>query len=464
VVGNLKKLRILIANLKPSSNSYHKRALGQRSSTLHFPIGLGIIAAVLKEKGWNFTVCDTYVDGITEVFLRRVEKGQQDAVLLSGFLGNYSYSFYIDITKKIKELSRNTLVIMGGPMATTMPELLVLNAPIDFVVKGEGEFTIVELLDIVEKTIQSNPIRFNSTLNIKLLNSGVKGIYLKAEGKVIFTGERERIRNLDAVPFPLYNVFPIERYISYLRTTGRCWEICASRGCYGQCKFCKLTFGKRITSYSPELVVKHMLYVKETYGIENFNFVDDNFLSSLGRVKEFVFLLKNKYSEKFRWRFQGRADRIFPEMVENMVEVGLFDISCGIESGSQDMLNRYGKDLNIKKALLNLKTIKNLVDIHCTFIVGGPGETWDTIKKTERFIRQLRLNNANIGILTLFPGTVLYDEAIKDGLIRNEHKYAMNLGPVYDWPYVNISNMSDGDLLRARAMLTETAEEFGDYK
>ncbi len=456
---NLKRLKILIANLEPSSDNYHNRVLRQKSSTLHFPIGLGIIASVLKEKGWNYTVCDTYIDGTTDVFLRRVEKGQPDVVLLSGFLGNYSYSFCIDIAKKIKELSRNTLVIMGGPMATTIPELLILNAPIDFVVKGEGEFTIVELLDIIEKTIQSNPIRFNL-----IINSGVKGIYLKAGGKVIFTGERERIRNLDAVPFPLYNVFPIEGYVSYLRTTGRCWEICTSRGCYGQCKFCKLTFGKRITSYSPELVVKHMSYVKETYAIENFNFVDDNFFNNSRRLEEFVLLLKNKYPGKFKWRFQGRADRIFPEMVEKMVEVGLFDISCGIESGSQDMLNRYGKNLDIKKALSNLKAIKSLVNIHCTFIVGGPGETWDTIKETEQFIRELRLNNAKIGILTLFPGTVLYDEAIKDGLIRNEHKYAMNLGPVYDWPYINISDMSDGDLLRARDMLTYTAEEFGDYK
>ena len=441
----------MIANLKPPFDNYQNYLLRQRFSVLHFPIGLGIIAAVLREKGWICTVYDSYVNGTTDVFLKRVEKLLPDVVLLSGFLGNYSYPFCIDITKKIKKISKSILIIIGGPMATTVPELLMLHAPIDFVVKGEGELTIVELLDVIEKQ------------RSQIISSGVKGIYFREDRKIIFTGERGRIGDLNAVSFPFYGAFPMEKYVSYLKNSGRCWEISASRGCYGRCRFCKLTFGKRVTSYSPESVIKHMLYVKETYGIERFNFVDDNFLNSPRRIEEFVSLSKNKYPGEFKWRFQGRADRIFPEMVEKMIEAGLFDISFGIESGSQDMLNSYGKDLDIKKVLLNLKAIKSLIDIHCKFIVGGPGETWDTIKETGWFIKQLKLSNAGINILTLFPGTALYDEAIKGAFIRDEHEYAMRLGPVYDRPYVNISDMSDDDLLRAREVLTETAAEFGDY-
>ncbi|MDO8603571.1 MAG: radical SAM protein [Candidatus Omnitrophota bacterium] len=441
----------MIANLKPHFEGYQKRSLVQRFSTLHFPIGLGIIAAVLKEKRWDYDVYDSYVNGTTGGFLKRVEKLLPDVVLLSGFLGNYSYRFCIEIAKKIKKINRNIFIIIGGPMATTIPELLISHTLIDFVVKGEGELTIVELLDVIEKNFIKEQVR------------SVRGIYFKEGGKIIFTGERDRMMNLNAALLPFYEAFPIEKYISYLKNSGRCWEISASRGCYGRCRFCKLTFGKRITCYSPELIIKHMLYVKENYGIERFNFVDDNFLNSPRSIEEFISLLKNKYPGEFKWRFQGRADRISMEMVERMAEVGLFDISFGIESGSQDMLNRYDKNLDIKKAILNLKSIKNLIDIHCTFIVGGPGENWGTVKETERFIRQLKLNNAAINILTLFPGTILYDEAIKSSFIRDEHRYAMNLGAMHVRPYVNISDMSNDDLLKAREMLTETAAGFGDY-
>lgn len=446
---DLKRLKIMAANLKSASCDCQDNPWGERFSTLHFPIGLGIIVAVLKEKGWDCIVYDSYVNGTTDDFFEKVKKLLPDVVLLPGILGNYSYSFCIDIAKKIKEINRNIFIIVGGPMATTIPELLISHAPIDFAVMGEGELTIVELLDNIEK----QPSR--------IMDNGIKGAYFKKDGKVIFGGERNRIKNLDETPFPFYSAFPMEGYISYLKDLGRCWEISASRGCYGRCRFCKLTFGKRITSYSPKLLVEHMLYVKKVYGIEKFNFVDDNFLNSPERIEEFVFLLKNEHPREFKWRFQGRADRIFPEAVEKMREVGLFDISFGIESGSQDMLSRYGKDLDIKKILLNLKAIKRLVDVHCTFIVGGPGETWDTVKETERFIKQLKLSNAGINILRLFPGTVFYDEAVKHGFIQDEHEYAMSLGPVYDRPYVNISDMPDSDLLKAREVLTETARGFG---
>jgi len=104
-----------------------------------------------------------------------------------------------------------------------------------------------------------------------------------------------------------------------------------------------------------------------------------------------------------------------------------------------------------------------MVAIRATFIVGGPGENWNTVKETVRFIKQLKLNNAGVYILTLYPGTALYDEAIKNSFIRDEEAYCINLGPVYDNFYVNVSDLSDEDLLKARDILTETALEFGTY-
>ena len=152
-----------------------------------------------------------------------------------------------------------------------------------------------------------------------------------------------------------------------------------------------------------------------------------------------------------------------PEIIEKLLNVGLFDISFGIESGSQKMLNRYHKNLNVKKTLENLKAINDLVEVHGSFIIGGPGENWETIKETIQFIKQVKLKNTFVSILTLFPGSAFYAEAMNDGLIEDEETYCANLGSLYDRPYVNISDLSDNDLIKARAILMETASEFGAY-
>lgn len=428
-------MHILVANLSPGA--------AEVFTTLHFPLGLGCVAAALKGAGQQFTVYDSYVDGTTEGFLKAVRRDNPDVILLSGFLGNYTYSFIKDISGIIKEIDRSIVIVIGGPIATTIPELLISKTEVDFVVKGEGECTLAELID---------------ALKSKADISSVSGVYFRDRfGRAAFTGDRQRIERLDDHPFPDYDSFPVGHYVKYLEETGRCWEISASRGCYNRCRFCRLTFGRRVTSYSARAVIDHMSYVLERYKIDRFNFVDDNFLSDTGKIDEFIRLL-SRQEHRFKWRFQGRADRISPELVEGMAGVGLFGISFGIESGSQEMLDRYGKNLDIQKVLVNLAAIKDTIKVNATFIVGGPGENWQTIRQTEEFIKRIKLKNIGVGILTLFPGTALYDDALRSGHIDNEEEYCKNLGPVYKVPYINMSDLSDSDLLKARDMLSQSAQ------
>ncbi|NQT90522.1 MAG: B12-binding domain-containing radical SAM protein [Candidatus Omnitrophica bacterium] len=440
---------IIIANLDPGHKYMTSKLLEKRITTLHFPTGLGIVAACLKKAKKDFKVYDSYVDGSTKGFLNTIAKEQPDIVLISGYLGNFGYAFIKDVARGIKAAAKDALIIIGGPITASIPDLLISNTRVDFVVVGEGEITIIELLDAIEK--KANP-------------SQVKGLCLRGlSGEAFFTGRRKRINDLDNLsPFPMYDSFNIRAYIDYLQETGRCWEIVTSRGCSHRCRFCKLTFGGKLTFYSCETVIGHMDHVFEKYGIDRFSFVDDNFLNSRNRASAFLDRLENS-PRRFKWRFQGRADAISLRMVERMLKVGLFDISFGIESASQKMLSAYGKGLNIKRAADNLAAISGMLDIHASFVIGGPGENWSTIKETARFIRKLKLRRSVIYILTLFPGTALYDEGVQDGLIKDEEEYCMNLGPIYDRPYVNMSELSDRDLLKARDLLVETAAEFGPY-
>ncbi|OGR27024.1 MAG: hypothetical protein A2277_15370 [Desulfobacterales bacterium RIFOXYA12_FULL_46_15] len=438
-------VKIILANLIPELDEAQAlKADKNKFKSLNYPLGLGIIANVLKKADIAFQTIDTYVKETTPGFMETVGFEKPDLILMSGFLGNFMYAFLYKLTHKIKEVSPQSRIIIGGPIGSTIPELLVDRCKVDYAVVGEGEKTIIELLDTIE-----------TGSNVK----SVKGVVFKDDtGKVVFTGDRERIKDLDQESeFPLYDAFPIQKYIDYLNKTGRCWEISTSRGCYGSCTFCKLTFGNKITSYSNQSIIRHMCYVNERYNVNRFSFVDDNFLNHPGKADEFVDLLMQQDVD-FKWRFQGRADRISPEFVKRASAAGLFDISFGIESADPEILKQYGKKLDIGKALDKLMAIKDIININCNFIVGAPGETWDSIKKSEAFIKQLKLKTVNAGILMLFPGTALYLEALKKGYIKDEHEYCINFGHPYDYPYINICNLSDNELIQAKQFLMDAVK------
>jgi radical SAM superfamily enzyme YgiQ (UPF0313 family) len=438
-------MRILIANLAPFKEPGPARVeYTERMSTLHFPLGLGLVASALKSHGYSFSTYDSYVNGSLPGFLEIVERTRPEVVMMSGFLGNYQYPFIDHVSQRIKEESPSTRIIVGGPMATTVPHLLAKHTDVDIIVVGEGERTIVDLMDAIR---HDRPV------------STVKGVFLGRYYGASYVGPRDRIPSLEI--WPDYQAFPVDKYIASLRQTGRCWEISTSRGCWGRCTFCKLTFGRKISYYPLPALARHIAEIVDRYGIRRFNFVDDNFLNSSGRIEEFLSLLRSDMPA-ISWRFQGRADAVRPGDVERMIAWGLFDISFGLESGSQEMLNRYRKGLDLRKAVANLLDIRTMLDFHATFILGGPGENWETVLETELLINKLRLRNAHIGLLTLFPGTGLYEDARRAGLIPDEDEYCRSMGPAYERVYTNISDLSDDDLLSVRDRLVATAASHGE--
>jgi radical SAM superfamily enzyme YgiQ (UPF0313 family) len=203
-------------------------------------------------------------------------------------------------------------------------------------------------------------------------------------------------------------------------------------------------------------IVKEMENFYSTYGVNRFNFVDDNFLNNDGHVSNFCRALKES-NIKFRWRFQGRADRFSRRLAEEMLEVGLYDVSFGIESGSQNILNEMHKKLDISKAIMNLKDIPSELDTHASFIVGMPSESHQTITETIEFIHNAGIKNVNCGILTLFPGTSIYEYAKFNGFITDDEAYCDDLGPVYSYPYVNLTSYPDEQLLGWSKLINEQA-------
>jgi len=208
---------------------------------------------------------------------------------------------------------------------------------------------------------------------------------------------------------------------------------------------------------SASCIVKEMEDFSLKYDINRFNFVDDNFLNSEKQVLAFYDALKKSKME-FKWRFQGRADRFTPTLAKKLVEVGLYDVSFGIESGSPIILKEMKKMLNIETARQNLKSLPEELDTHASFIIGMPSESHETIRQTIQFIKSTQIKNVNAGILTIFPGTPLYEQVMVKGVIKDEDDYCNRLGPAYVYPYINLTSYSDDQLLQWRDLVSQAAQ------
>lgn len=436
-------MNILLANL------YWEHGLDgslKNMRHLHYPTGLAIIAGEIKRKRKDtLFAIDSYTQCIKdEAIFDYVDKNKIDCILVSMYLGNYQYRYLKKFINNIVHIFPQVTVVVGGPMSSTIPKLLLENTiAVDkrvVCVIGEGEDTIIELL---------------SCLDGKCDLSKVKGICYR-EKEVVFTTPRPRIQNLDDYPRLDYDIFDTPRYVKYVKETNRCWEIVASRGCYGNCIFCKRVFGNKITLRSAASIVNEMEDFYSDYGVSRFNFVDDNFLNSEKQVWDFYSTLKES-DIKFQWRFQGRADLFSKPLAEALLEVGCYDVSFGIESGAIEILSAMNKKIDINKTCANIRSLPSQLETHASFIVGMPAESPKTINDTVMFIKNTGLDYASAGILTLFPGTGIYEFAKNNGLITDEDAYCENLGPVYVKPYINLTKYPDEQLLEWAVMINKSS-------
>lgn len=353
---------IVLANLKPEGSARilgfdPLEATGAFDYIPCFPIGLGLIAACLKSHGYDYTVIDTYVSGDTDSFLNYIEKTRPKVLMLSGIIGNYSYAYIKYIAKVVKNISPEIIIILGGSFATIVPHFFADKTVVDYIVVGEGEETTIELLDALKN---------------KRNVADIAGIFLGKYRGNSFTTPRQRLKTLSL--FPDYDSFDMDFYLKHTRKANLCWEISSSRGCYGSCTFCKLTFGKHISSYCNEHLVDHIACFQKKYDISKFNFVDDNFLNTSARVDSFIEEIERK-NLNIRWRSMCRMDRIKVEEVPKYFNNGMFDVSFGLESGSQRTLDVYNKRIRLSDVIEKLMKIREFVSFYAAFIVGGPGET-----------------------------------------------------------------------------------------
>uniref|UniRef100_A0A7J2THG1 Radical SAM protein n=1 Tax=Archaeoglobus fulgidus TaxID=2234 RepID=A0A7J2THG1_ARCFL len=367
------------------------------------PLGLGYLASALRERGFKVRIIDDLVENLSfSELLKRVK----ESTIVGITSTTPTFKAALEYAKRIKRVFPNIFVILGGVHVSLEPEKAIKNEFVDAVCLGEGERTIVEVAEKVE-----------SGKDLE----GTKGIYFKRGDKIIRNQPREFIQDLDSIPFPAFDLMPLEKY-SLLGKRLDVFPMITSRGCPFSCRYCSssLFMGKKFRSRSAKNVVDEIEWLVNDFGAKHIAFSDDTFTLSKKRVEEICREIKSRKLE-ITWSCSSRVDTVDKEMLKEMKSAGCTAIYYGIESASDRILEYYRKRLSLEKAKEIVEITKKLkISVICSFIIGAPIETKKEMEETLKFAIKIDPDYVQFSILTPYPGTDIYREAKEKGLLLTE--------------------------------------------
>lgn len=310
-----------------------------------------------------------------------------------------SYVSALNVAKIVKNINPKIKVVMGGRHPSALPEIVIKNEEVDYVVIGEGEKTFLELI---------------SNLDSPQKVEGV--VYKNAKGDIFFTEKREFI-DINSLPLPIFESKITKYYYESVAENYdpvHAWGIVGARGCPFNCIYCA---SENVVRYrSPQNIINEIREVKKRYKINEVSFEDDSF--SLNR-KRTIELCNALQTENISWRCNTRVDLIDEELIKKMKLCGCNYVNIGIESGSPNTLAKIQKNITYDKvydAITMLK--KNGLPVMGYFMIGFPWETENDMYLTVNLIKRLPLNNHQVNIATPLPGTQLFQSLVDTGQIN----------------------------------------------
>lgn len=358
-------------------------------------LGLGYLSSYLRSKDISTTI----IDGLNEELpLARIAERCKDYKVVGITCLTDYFQEVVWLSRLLK--NQNQTVIVGGPHATALPRMTLEDTGADYVIVGEGEETLYELLKFIEDGHQI---------------CRVPGVV--AAGNDFFVS-RNLIENIDDIPFPDWELMdprgyqkaPHGAFIKQFPVA----PIISTRGCPFSCTFCAspLIWGKKIRFRSPENIVDEIEYLVAKFGVREIHFEDDNLTlkrSHITAVCEQILARNIRIS----WAAPNgvRADTLDRELLTLMQKSGCYFLAFGLESGSQNILNNVRKDVE-------LETLRNAISqagelgiiTQGFFIFGLPGETEATIKETINFSKNSNLDRAQFLLLDVLPGSQLWTD------------------------------------------------------
>ena len=395
------------------------------------PMGIAYLGASLREAGYEVGLLDSVVEapyqettvdehisrfGLTyEQIMHRIRAFKPDAVGLSCIFSN-QWPAVRELSRRIKAETPEMPILCGGAHPTFLSELCMKDAPVDFILKGESEESLVDLLGRLR---DGRPVE------------DVDGLVWRENGAIRQNPKTGFIQDLDKLPFPAHDLLEPERYfklalpMAYEFKSPRNLPIVTSRGCPCSCTFCSSTqlWGRRYRVRSAENVLKEMDWLVERFGIKELKIQDDNLTVNRERAKK-IFQGMIERPWRLNWNTPNGIAvwTLDEEMLGLMKRSGCYEIILAIESGSQEVLTKLiKKPLKLEK-VREVNRLAKKVGITRTayFIIGFPGETREQIDRTVKFARELRLAAWALFIYNPLPGSELFRESLRLGYTTEE--------------------------------------------
>lgn len=401
-----------------------------------FPQGLAYIAAVLLKEGYDVEIYNQdknhYPDNHLTEYLN---KNRFDVIGVGVIAGYYQYRKLLKISDAINKSSNRPFYIIGGHGPSPEPAYFLRKTQADVAVIGEGEVTIIELLKELSN---------NSPLN------GIKGIAFRDGNRVTVNERRPLINDVDSIPFPAFELFPIEYYrllgIPYIAKTNFVMRVLSGRGCTFECTFCyRMDEGFR--PRSDESIIEEIRLLKRNYGITYIMFTDELLMSSVGRTvrlcESFI-----KANLDIKWDCNGRLNYAKPEVLKLMKRAGCVFINYGIEAMDDQVLKNMKKGLTTKQIIQGVEATLNAgISPGLNIIFGNIGDNKETLNKGVEFLLKYddRAQMRTIRPVTPYPGSPLYYHAIEKGLIKDCEDFYENKHTNSDLLSVNFTNLSNDE-------------------
>ncbi len=376
------------------------------------PLGMLYIASVLKDEGIEVSILDQAANGSSiRNSVNWVKKEDPDIL---GFSTLISSGRTAAITaREIKKENPNVIIVFGNFHATFNAERILKKYPyVDVIIRGEGEYTSLELAKAINKE--------------KSLK-GVSGISFRLKDKVISNSDRPLINDVDSIPFPDRKLLDVEYHnmtAGVIVAPKKFSGFLSSRGCVYQCRFCGCQSLAR-NLWRPRSVenIIEELHLLTSEGYKQCMFVDDNFSLNPKRVIELCQRIRRERIE-IEWICEGRVDNCSQEMVREMVKSGCKMLYLGIESANQRILDYYKKNITPEQSRTAVRNARKagMEVIVGSFIVGAPSETMLEIQNTLKFPSQIDIDIPQFNILGAFPGMDIWDELKLKGVL-DEEKY-----------------------------------------
>jgi radical SAM superfamily enzyme YgiQ (UPF0313 family) len=348
-------------------------------------LGLGYLAASMRARGLECDVIDAKLERLSSnAVLRRIAEGPYDIVGFTAMTHEIAEAGKLAGLIKIKKPTTTTVV--GGVHATALPAETLRNFPsFDVLVHGEGEVTLADLV---------GAIRIGSGLD------GIAGVAYRSGGTVVVNPSRPWADDLDALPFPDYSQFsPCRKY-----------HVITARGCPYHCVFCMSPYGRTaVRVRSPENVIEELARI-ESFHPRTVKFNDETFGINRLRAIRLLDLIREEGLHRTKKVASMRADHVDAELLTKMKEAGFCYVDYGVETGNRDVMKRIRKGLTLERVEEAVRLTKQAgMMVGANFIIGHPGETWETAMQTIDFAVRLNADVNAIGLMVPYPGTEVAD-------------------------------------------------------